>query len=69
MAARHDPLLVAQDDVTAVRSPRNEEGQKLAVDALDMGAPPVKRFHRFIVERLGDGGWGFVEQTSRRLGQ
>ena len=69
VAARNDPLLVAQDDMAAVRSPRNKEGEKLAVDPLDMSAPPVKRLYRFIVERLGDGGQGFVEQTSRRLGQ
>ena len=46
MTARHSPLLVAQDDVPAVRSPRNKEGEKLAVDALGMSALPVKRFYR-----------------------
>ena len=68
VAARHDVLLVAQDDVAAVRSSRNKERQKLAVGPLDMRAPAVARFYRFVVERLGDGGTGVMKQTSRRRG-
>ena len=62
MAARDDAFLVAQDDVAAVRSPRREERQRLAVDAFDMRAPAVARPDRLLVERLGDGGWRVVQQ-------
>ena len=68
VAPRHDALLVAQDDVAAVRSSRNKERQKLAVVAFDMRAPAVARFYRLIVERLRDGGAGVMQQTSRRGG-
>ena len=65
MAPRHDVLLVAQDDVAAVRSSRNEERQKLVAGSFDMRAPAVSRSDRFIVERLRDGGAGVMKQTSR----
>ena len=66
VAARYDALLLAQDDMAAVRSSRHEEGQKLAVDPFDMDAPAVARADRLLVERLRDGGSGVVQQTSRR---
>ena len=66
MATRDDPLLVAQDDMTAVRSPRREERQEPAVDLLDMRAPAVAHPDRLLVERLGDGGRRVVQKTARR---
>ena len=65
VAPGHDVLLVAQDDVAAVRSSRNEEGQKLVASSFDMRAPAVSRSDRFIIERLSDGGAGVMKQTSR----
>jgi hypothetical protein len=65
VAPGHDMLLVAQNDMAAVRSSRNEEGQKLVAGSFDMSAPAVSRSDRFIIERLSDGGAGVVKQTSR----
>ncbi len=65
MAPGHDVLLVAQDDVAAVRSSWNEEGQKLVASSFDMRAPAVSRSDRFIIEGLSDGRGGVMKQTSR----
>ncbi len=64
MASRHDVLLVAQDDVAAVRPSRDKERQKLVARFFDMRAPAVSRSNRFIIERLSDGGTGVMQQTS-----
>ena len=66
MAARHDALLVAQHDMTAMRSSRSEERQKLAVDPFDMRPLAVARSNRFLVKGVGDDGWRVVQQTARR---
>ena len=50
VAARHDALLVAQDDMTAMRSSRTEKRQQLSLDPFDMRAPAVARSYRFLVE-------------------
>ena len=69
MAARHDALLVAQHDMTLMRSSRSKEGQKLAVNPLDMRPLAVARSYRFLVEGVGDGGWRVVQQTACREGK
>ena len=61
-------LLVAQDDVAAVRSSRNKERQKLVAGPLDMRAPAVTRLYRLVVKRFHDGGTGVMKQTSRWRG-
>src|ERR1700722_4406271 len=69
VAPGHDVLFVAQDDVAAVRSSRNEEGQRLIAGSFDMRASAVSRSDRFIIERLSDGGAGGMKQTSRWGGE
>ena len=69
MTARHDALLVAQDDVAAVRPSRNEERQEPALGAFDMGATAVPCFYRLLVERFCDHGKRAMKQASPRGGQ
>jgi len=65
MAARNDALLVAQHDMPLMRSPRSKEGQKSAVNPLDMGPLAVARSYRFLVEGVSHGGFRVVQQTAR----
>ena len=68
VAARHDALLVAQDDMAAIGPSRTEKRQQLSVDAFHMRAPAVARSDRFLVEAVGDGGWRIVQQAMGRRG-
>ena len=69
MAARHDALLVAQYDMTAVGSPGSEERQKAAVNPLDMGPLAVARSYVFLVEGVGHSGFRVVQQAACREGK
>jgi len=69
MAARHDALLVAQYDMAAVGPPGSKERQESAVTPLDTDPLAVARSYFFLVEGVGDGGFGVVQQTARREGK
>ena len=49
--------------------PGTKKDRSLIAGPFDMRAPAVTRLYRLLVERLRDGGAGFMQQTSRRGGQ
>ena len=61
VAAYHDALLVAQNDMTVINSSWGKERQKLAVYPLDMRAAAVTSSYRFLVQGIGNGGWRIVQ--------
>ena len=69
MAPCDDPLLVAGDDMPAVRTARREERKKAALGPLDMRAAAVTRGDGLVVQRVGDGAGSLVKQGADRIAQ
>ena len=69
VTAHDEALLVAQDDMAAMGLPGDEEGQKPAVDPLDVRAPDVARLERRLVEGLGDEARRVLHEAARRGGR